>query len=314
MMAPAISGGKAAHALYQDEQLGTVLTEKALAWLRTHGKKPFFLYFAAPHIHTPFTPGPQFKGTSQCGRYGDYIQEFDWMVGEVLRALEQQKLADHTLVILTSDNGGMLNQGGQDAWKAGHHLNGKLLGFKFDAWEGGHRVPFIARWPGRIEAGSVSDQLICHVDFLATCASLTGRKLADADGPDSFDILPALLGQPDKPIRDHVVLAPRMKQNLALREGRWIYISARGGGGFGGTKPGDHLLGGPAALKFTGEINSDVLDGRFKPDVPNEQLYDLLTDPSQTRNVVREHPEIASRLRTHLKECQEKTRTAPVQQ
>ena len=118
--------------------------------------------FATPHIHHPFTPGPKFKGSSEAGRYGDFIQEFDWMVGEVLRTLDELKLRDNTLVIFTSDNGGMLNQGGQDAWKAGHRLNGDLLGFKFDAWEGGHRVPFIARWPGKIEAGSVSDQLICH--------------------------------------------------------------------------------------------------------------------------------------------------------
>jgi arylsulfatase A-like enzyme len=310
MMAPAISGGRAAHALYQDEQLGTVLTEKAIAWLRVHCDKPFFLYFATPHIHHPFTPGPKFKGTSQCGRYGDYIQEFDWMVGEVLRTLDELKLAGNTLVILTSDNGGMLNQGGQDAWKAGHRLNGNLLGFKFDAWEGGHRVPFIARWPGQIEAGSVSDQLICHVDMLATLASLTGSRLADADGPDSFDILPALVGEPDKPVRDHVVLAPNQKQNLAIREGRWVYIGAQGGGGFTGTKPGEHMLGGPAALKFTGEVNSDIEDGRIKPDAPADQLYDLASDPSQSRNVVREHPDVAARLKARLRDCQ---KNQPVQ-
>ncbi len=106
------------------------------------------------------------RAAAQAGRYGDFIQEFDWMVGEVMRTLDELRLRDNTLVILTSDNGGMLNQGGQDAWKAGHRLNGDLLGFKFDAWEGGHRVPFIARWPGKIEAGSVSDQLICHIDLL----------------------------------------------------------------------------------------------------------------------------------------------------
>ncbi|MBM3862283.1 MAG: hypothetical protein FJ395_21890, partial [Verrucomicrobia bacterium] len=101
MMSPPISGGKAAHALYQDEQLGTVLTEKALAWLRANRAKPFFLYFATPHIHHPFTPAPRFNGTSQCGRYGDFIHEFDWIVGEVLRTLDELKLADNTLVILT---------------------------------------------------------------------------------------------------------------------------------------------------------------------------------------------------------------------
>lgn len=191
MMKPAISGGKAAHALYRDEELGTTLTEKATAWMKQKvstnnqapgTKKPFFLYFATPHIHHPFTPGVRFKGSSQASRYGDFIQEFDWMVGEVMRTLDELKLSDNTLIILTSDNGGMLNQGGQEAWTAGHRLNGDLLGFKFDAWEGGHRVPFIARWPGKIPAGSSSDQLICQVDMLATFAALTGSQLTRADG------------------------------------------------------------------------------------------------------------------------------------
>jgi arylsulfatase A len=156
--------------------------------------------------------------------------------------------------------------------KKPYRLNGNLLGFKFDSWEGGHRVPFIARWPGKIEARSVSDQLICHVDFLATLAALTGGGLTEADGPDSFDILPALTDTPDKPIRDHVVLAANKKENLAIRQGRWVYIGARGGGGFTGTKPGEHALGGPAALKFTGEVNSDIDNGRIKPDAPDAQL------------------------------------------
>ncbi|MBM3891245.1 MAG: arylsulfatase, partial [Verrucomicrobia bacterium] len=300
MMSPPISGGKAAHALYQDEQLGTVLTEKALAWLRANRAKPFFLYFATPHIHHPFTPHPRFNGASQCGRYGDFIHEFDWIVGEVLEKLDELKLADNTLVILTSDNGGMLNQGGQDAWKDGHRLNGNLLGFKFDAWEGGHRVPFIARWPGRIEAGSTSDQLICHVDMLATFAALTRAAPA---GPDSINVLPAFTGTPAQPIRDQVILAPQKKQNLAIRQGRWVYLGAQGGGGFAGTKPGEHSLGGPAALQFAGEKNSDIENGRIKPDAPLAQLYNLATDPSQSVNVIRKHPEVADRLKALLEEC-----------
>ncbi|MEQ1852640.1 MAG: sulfatase-like hydrolase/transferase, partial [Chthoniobacteraceae bacterium] len=309
MMSPPMSGSKAAHALYREEEHGTTLTEKATVWIRKHAStrneapetgRPFFLYFATPHIHHPFTPGAKFKDSSECGRYGDFIHEFDWMVGELMRTLDELKLRDNTLVILTSDNGGMLNQGGQDAWKAGHRLNGDLLGFKFDAWEGGHRVPFIARWPGKIGEGSVSDQLICQVDLLATFAALTGGKLGDGDAPDSFNILPALTGNPDKPIRDHAIFAPNKKANLALRRDRWIYIGARGGGGFGGITPGEHSLGGPAALKFAGQENSDVEDGKFKPDAPQEQLYDLATDPRQARNVIREHPGIAARMKSEL--------------
>ncbi|MEI6535571.1 MAG: arylsulfatase [Verrucomicrobiaceae bacterium] len=296
-----ISGGKAAHALYREEEFATTLTEKATAWMRARKDKPFFLYFATPHIHHPFTPGAKFKSSSEAGRYGDFIQEFDWMAGEVMRTLDELKLRDNTLVILTSDNGGMLNQGGQDAWKAGHRLNGDLLGFKFDSWEGGHRVPFIARWPGKIDAGSLSDQLICHIDLLATLAALTGSQ---ATGPDSVNVLPALLGKPDKPLRDHLVLAPNNPKNLALRVGHWVYIGARGGGGFTGSRVGEHLLGGPAALKFADETNSDIADGKIKPDAPNEQLYDLASDPSQTRNVVGDHPDIAARMKARLSATQ----------
>ena len=173
-----VFGGAAkAHALYDDEKTGTLLTEKAVGWIKDNKARPFFLYFATTGIHHPFATAPRFRGTSECGRYGDQIHELDWMVGEVLKTLEEQGLAEKTLVIFTSDNGGMLNQGGQDAVKAGHRLNGDLLGFKFDAWEGGHRVPFIARWPGKIEAGSVSDQMFCLVDMLATFAAISGEKL-----------------------------------------------------------------------------------------------------------------------------------------
>ncbi len=306
-----VGGAKAAHELYREEQFATTLTAKAQHWMQEHKSQPFFLYFATPHIHHPFTAGPKFKGTSQCGRYGDFIQEFDWIVGEVMHTLDELKLADNTLVILTSDNGGMLNQGGQDAWKAGHRLNGPLLGFKFDAWEGGHRVPFIARWPGKIEAGSVSPQLICHVDMLASFAALIGERLPAGQGRDSINVLPAWTGEPDKPLRDHVVLAPSRQQNLAIREGRWVYIGAQGGGGFVGTKPGDHLLGGPAALNFTGEVNSDIEDGRVKPDAPKAQLYDLESDPSQTRNVIREHAAIGVHLAELLRKYTSENRSTP---
>jgi arylsulfatase A-like enzyme len=311
MMSPAISGGKAAHLLYRDEELGDTLTEKAIDWIRAQRESPFFLYFATPQIHHPFTPHPRFRGTSECGLYGDFIHELDWMVGEVMKTLDELKLREKTLVILTSDNGGMLNEGGQEAWKAGHRLNGNMFGFKFDAWEGGHRVPFIARWPGQIEAGSESSQLICHIDMLATFAALSGASLLEQDGPDSFNILPAMLTQPGVPIRDHVVLAPNRKENLAIRQANWLYIGAQGGGGFNGKEPGDHSLGGPAALRFTGQTHSDIENGKLKPGVPKAQLYNLANDAGQTRNVIREHPDIADKLKRLLNECQTKTRTAP---
>ena len=204
------------------------------------------------HEHPPpVHAGSPVQGTSGCGRYGDFIHELDWIVGEVMKTLEEQGVADNTLVIFTSDNGGMFNVGGQDAWAAGHRLNGDLLGFKFSAWEGGHRVPFIARWPGKIDAGSTSDQLISNIDMLATLAALTGGTVKQGQARDSVNVLPALIGNPAEQLRDHLVLAASKPSHLAIRKGKWMYIGAQGGGGFTAAKRGAHAFGGPAAVTFT---------------------------------------------------------------
>jgi arylsulfatase A-like enzyme len=301
-----MSGAKAAHALYRDEELGTLLTKKAVTWIRTHQARPFFLYFPTPQIHHPFTPHPRFQGTSACGRYGDFIHELDWMVGEVLATLDELKLTENTLVIFTSDNGGMLNEGGQEAWRAGHRANGALLGYKFGAWEGGHRVPFIVRWPGRVPAGSVSDQLIANLDLLATFAAITGRPLAAGEGVDSFNVLPAFTGTPPRPLREHLVLQPVARKNIAIRSGPWVYLSSQGDGGFSG------IRGGPGSVAFSQRSNSDITpDGKIRPDAPPDQLYHLADDPSQTKNVVREHPAVAARLIALLQEHRTQPRTAP---
>jgi len=295
-----VGGAAAAHALYDDRMVGTRLTEKAVDWIGDHEDGPFFLYLATTNIHHPFTPDPRFDGTSDCDRYGDFVHELDWIVGEVLKKLDAHGLADNTLVIFTSDNGGMLNQGGQDAWKAGHRLNGELLGFKFDAWEGGHRVPMIARWPGRIPAATVSDQLISNVDMLATFAAIVGRNLGEAEAVDSFNMLPALTGSPQAPLRDHLVLSPRSQKHIALRQGPWIYIGARGGGGFTARRIGEHALGGPAAFQLTRQVNSDIENARLRPDAPETQLYNLESDLSQRQNVIRQYPEKAAELSNAL--------------
>ncbi len=304
-----IGGGKKAHAMYDDETVGTTIKEKAVAWMKQPRDKPFFLYLATTNIHHPFTPAPRFKGTSQCGRYGDFIHELDWIVEEIMAALDELQLADDTLVIFTSDNGGMLNQGGQAAWKRGHRLNGDLLGFKFDAWEGGHRIPWIVRWPGKIPAGSKSDQLICNVDMLATLAAVIGRPLREGEGPDSVNMLAALVGEPDEPIRDHLVISPRSKRHLALRSGDFVYISAAGAGGFGGRRIGEHGLGGPAAHALTNQVNSDVLGNRLRPDAPSAQLYDLRSDPAQARNVILQHPEKAIEMKARLEKMLARSQT-----
>ena len=297
-----IGGGRAAHGLYDDRMVGTTLKDKAISYIEEHKSEPFFLYFATTNIHHPFTPAPRFIGTSQAGRYGDFIHELDWMVGEVMDTLKEQGLEDNTILILTSDNGGMLNQGGQDAYAMGHHQNSDLLGFKFDAWEGGHRVPMIVRWPGRVPENSVSDEMLSNVDFLATMAALVEQPLAVHEGPDSYNMLPAFVGNPKKPIRDHLLISPSKPQNLAIRQGKWMYISGQDGGGFSGTKVGSHTFGGAAAFPFTGQKNSDVSNGKIKTDAAPGQLYDLEKDPYESINVFYDNPKVAKKMEKLLAE------------
>lgn len=296
----AFGGAKKAHALFNDYQVGTTFAEKSVEWITARQNKPFFLYLATTNIHHPFTPAKRFQGTSQCGLYGDSIHELDWIVGQVLSCLDDNGLSDNTLVIFTSDNGGMFNFGGQAAFKAGHRQNGDLLGWKFGVWEGGHRVPMIVRWPGKVKPRTTSNQLIGNVDMLATFAAVTQQKLDKIQQADSVDMLPAIIGEPDQPIRDHLVLAPHKGTHLSIRKGNWMYIPAQGSGGFTGTKPGDHTFAGPAAASFVGSVNSDIENGRIKKAAPPAQLYDLEADVNETKNVHNEHPDVVQELSTLL--------------
>jgi arylsulfatase A-like enzyme len=293
-------GAKDSHELFNDYEVGVTLAKKSVQWINTRQHKPFFLYLATTNIHHPFTPAKRFQGTSQCGLYGDFIHELDWIVGEILSCLEAGGLTDNTLVIFTSDNGGMFNLGGQAAFKAGHRQNGDLLGFKFGVWEGGHRVPMIVRWPGNVKPGTTSNQLIGNIDMLATFAALTGQTLDKVQQADSVNMLPALVDEPDEPIRDHLVLAPHKGTHLSVRSGKWMYIPGQGSGGFGGRKPGDHTFAGPSAASFIGSVNSDIEDGQIKKDAPPAQLYDLEADVNQTQNVHNEHPEVVKQLSSLL--------------
>ncbi len=294
-----IGGGKKAHELYVDETMGTNLAERSVKWMEgTDRNKPFFLLLSTANIHHPFTPAPQFIGQSGCGLYGDFTVELDWMTGRIMASLEKMGVAENTLVIFTSDNGGMLNMGGQQAIRMGHDINGDLLGSKFGVWEGGHRVPMIVRWPGRVPSGTTSDALISHVDFLATFAGITGGSL---DGQhDSLNQLATLTGTPEQPVRTDLVLCPNSPIHLSIRQGDWVYIPVRGEGGFQGNKVGEKRLGGPVSIAFMGRTNSDVAKGKIRPDAPQAQLYNLKTDPSQTKNVIREYPEIAKELAVAL--------------
>jgi arylsulfatase A-like enzyme len=244
----------------------------------------------------PITPNKRFQGTSQCGLYGDFIHELDWCVGEVLKKLDDLNLAENTLIIFTSDNGGAYYRhkgtAGGRAFELGHRVNGALLGQKADIWEGGHRVPFVARWPARIKPGFRSADVICLTDILATCAAILGRDLPPDAGPDSFNVLPALLGgKHDKPVHDAVVLHS-FEGMFAIRQGEWLLIPAQGCGGFSLGNKHDAMTFSELGFK-----NSDITDdGKIKPDAAPGQLYNLAADPAETTNLYTKQPETVERL------------------
>lgn len=279
------SGGKSA--LWKDDAIAQVLTEKAVAFIERHKDEPFFLYFATHDIHVPRVPHPRFRGTSQAGVRGDVIQEFDWSVGEVMAALDRLGLSAKTLLIVTSDNGGVLDTNGPDAVNAGteetnngHAFNGPLRGTKGSPYEGGTRVPFVVRWPGRVRNGT-SDALICHVDMLATLAALTGQALPAEAAPDSFNILPDLLGQkPARPCREVLV---EHGGTLAVRKGPWKLIPAR------------------PALKGK--------KGKRAPAAP--ELYNVADDIGETRNVADQNAATVAELTAVLNQIRDAGRSRP---
>ena len=200
-----------------DEEIGAVLTEQAVAWLEASTAKenrdPFFLYLPTCAIHDPHRPDPRFVGESEVGRHGDYVMQFDWTVGEILDALKRLGVAEDTLVFVTSDNGGLPGTS-----KLGHDTSGPWRGHKSSAWEGGHRVPLLARWPGRVEAGAVSDALVSLCDLTATASTLAGGFVPPEGGLDSIDQSPVLLGEQSL-VRDALMMATRGCAQIVRREG-----------------------------------------------------------------------------------------------
>ena len=220
-----MTGGKAAR--WVDEDMADVLTKQAVQFIKRNQDKPFFLYFATHDIHVPRVPHPRFAGKSGLGPRGDVILQFDWSVGEVVAALEKCDLVDKTLLIVTSDNGPVVDDGYKDQAVEkldGHRPAGPLRGGKYSAFEGGTRVPFILRWPGQVKAG-ISDALVCEIDFLASFAKLAGQQLKAGEGPDSVDTLSAFLGE-SKNGRSELV---EHAGALALRKGQQKYIEPKKG-------------------------------------------------------------------------------------
>ncbi len=278
---------------FEAEDVLPTLARKAAAYVKekaaaSRQSRPFFLYLPLNSPHAPILPTKAWQGKSGLGDYADFVMETDWAVGEVLAALETAGIAENTLVIFTSDNGCSPVAQIAQLEAQGHFPSGPFRGYKSDLWEGGHRVPFIVRWPARVPAKSTSDQVICLTDLMATCADILNTSLPPDAGEDSVSLLPALLGRPAKPEREAVV-NHSISGRFALRQGRWKLEIAPGSGGWGA--PNDF------EAKTAG--------------LPEIQLYDLLADPGETKNVHREHPAVVARLRQLLEKIIADGRSTP---
>jgi arylsulfatase A len=285
----------------EDQVSGTLVT-KALHFIEENRERPFFLYFTSVIPHTHITPAERFRGRSAAGLYGDYVQELDNHVGRILAALERFQLSERTLVFFTSDNGGAatdfkgsqnvklnlaseaggvrekFNTAKRDARALGHITNGPWHDGKGTPFEGGHRVPFIACWPGQVPAGTVSDETICFTDMLATIAGILDVTLPADEGGDSFNILPALRGEPlQEPIRKLTVLQGDTRDDaLAVRIGPWKLIESK-----------------------------SVKGGK------QHQLYDLVNDPGETKNIAAEQPEVVKEIAAALAKVRDDGRSRP---
>lgn len=286
-----MSGGKSAR--WRDEDMADTFARKAAAFIEQtsakQGSKPFFLYLATHGIHVPRVPNERFKGVSGHGTRADAIEELDDTVGQVLAALEKTKQLDKTLIIFTSDNGGVMDDGYEDFAPGDYRMNGVLRGTKGTLFEGGTRVPFIARWPQHIKAGSESAALIAHIDMPATFAKLTGVKLPADAARDSIDVLPALLGETERGREQFISHVGGTKGPLAIRIGSWKYIQP-GNGGYGKAAEG--------------------ADGR---PAPKGQLFNLADDLAEEKNLANSQPEKLKGLADAIAAARAADRTRPAQ-
>ncbi len=262
------------------------LTERTVEWIAAQkgSGKPFFLFMPWTSPHAPIVPTKDFTGSSQAGGYGDFMTQSDWTAGKVLEALDANGFRDNTLVIFTSDNGPE-KYAFERTRSYGHHSSGPLRGLKRDIWEGGHRVPFIVRWPGVVPAGAVSDALIGQIDLVATIAAFVGAPVDRKTATDSLDFSDLWMGKGDAegPRTAHV--HNTREDHYAIREGDWVFIEAKTGSV---TKSPDWF---------------DAANGY--PENPYDSaLYNLRSDLGQRHNLIADQPEKANALRNLLKRIQ----------
>ena len=254
---------------------------------RAKSGQPFFLYLPLPAPHTPILPIDKFKGKSGTNEYGDFVQQVDWHVHQVLESLKKNGIKDNTIVIFTSDNGCSPRADLKELAEIGHNPSYKYRGHKADIYEGGHRVPFIVHWPAKIKAGSVSDETICLTDLMATAAEVTGASIPDNAAEDSVSFLPALLGK-DVQLREATV-HHSINGSFAIRKGSWKLILCPGSGGWSAPRPND----------------------AFKMKLPVLQLYNLDSDPAEKNNLITKNPSKVKELYSLLKKYVDEGRSTP---
>jgi arylsulfatase A len=284
------------------EEVDLVFLEKSKAILDDHVKnnpdKPFFLYHSMQAVHLPSFPADQFKGKTSSGPHGDFIFEMDYIVGELFKKLEELGVADNTLVMFASDNGPEVPTVIDMRKSYGHDGARPWRGVKRDQWEGGHRTPFVVKWPGKVKPNSVSDQLLSLTDVMATIAEITGAEIPHDAAEDSYNMLPVLLGKAGvEPVRQYM-LQQTWTLDMSIRNGNWKYLDHKGSGGNNYEREGEW------GMKQYAIEDTD-------PDAPG-QLYNLGTDPGETTNLYSKHPEIVKELKIKLEEFKTSGRSAPL--
>ncbi|MCA9030113.1 MAG: arylsulfatase [Planctomycetaceae bacterium] len=267
-------------------------TEKAVAYVKSRAQAakkgaPFFLYLPYASPHTPILPTGEWVDASGLNPYADFVMQTDDGIGQVLAALDETGLADNTLIIVTSDNGCSPQAKFEELAAKGHHPSYHFRGNKADIYDGGHRVPYLIRWPGKVQAGSTSDQTICLTDLMATCADIVGRELPDSAGEDSVSLLPAFLGKAKAPLREAVV-HHSIDGSFAIRQGEWKLELCPGSGGWSAPRPNVDTSSGPAV-----------------------QLYNLANDIGEQDNVQGEHPEVVQKLTQLMEKYAAQGRSTP---
>ncbi|HPQ98107.1 MAG TPA: arylsulfatase [Saprospiraceae bacterium] len=266
------------------------LTRKAVGFIEQHGHDsvPFFLYFPMTAPHTPILPGPDFQGQSRTNAYGDFVLMVDNMVGQIRQALEAQGLLDRTLILFTSDNGCSPMADFPELDSLGHHPSYIYRGAKADIYEGGHRIPFIARWPGHIPAGSIARSTTCLTDLLATCAEIVQDSLPSTAGEDSYSLMP-LFREDSAAYQRGATVHHSIEGCFAVRQGRWKAVFCGGSGGW--------------SHPTTAEVLADSL--------PRVQLFDLVKDPSEKNNLALEYTNIVTQLQGLLNQYVSTGRSTP---